>query len=108
MATESPLIMVKMVSPSRSFIFDRIIIKVAGNQNRHKSLDEFDFGPLVSMAYLHVFLKQDLTLAHWTKVSNRCPFGYLSLKCFETLRSLFFNIASFYMQNLKPLASFCS
>ena len=26
-----------------SFIFDRIIIKVAGNQDRHKSLDEFDF-----------------------------------------------------------------
>ena len=28
-----------------SFIFDRIIIKVAGNQHRHKSLVEFDFGP---------------------------------------------------------------
>ena len=28
-----------------SFIFDQIIIKVAGNQDRHKSLDEFDFGP---------------------------------------------------------------
>ena len=28
-----------------SFIFDRIIIKVAGNQDRHKSLVEFDFGP---------------------------------------------------------------
>ena len=27
------------------FIFDRIIIKVAGNQDRHKSSDEFDFGP---------------------------------------------------------------
>ena len=27
-----------------SFIFDRII-KVAGNQDRHKSSDEFDFGP---------------------------------------------------------------
>ena len=27
------------------FIFDRIIINVAGNQDRHKSLDEFDFGP---------------------------------------------------------------
>ena len=27
------------------FIFDRIIIKVAGNMDRHKSLDEFDFGP---------------------------------------------------------------
>ena len=28
-----------------SFIFDRIIIKVAGNLDRHKSLDKFDFGP---------------------------------------------------------------
>ena len=28
-----------------SFIFDRIIIKVVGNQDRHKSSDEFDFGP---------------------------------------------------------------
>ena len=27
-----------------SFIFDRIIIKVAGNQDRHKSSDEFDLG----------------------------------------------------------------
>ena len=26
------------------FIFDRIITKVAGNQNRHKSTDKFDFG----------------------------------------------------------------
>ena len=29
-----------------SFIFDSIIIKVAGNQDRHKSLDEFDSGPI--------------------------------------------------------------
>ena len=64
-----------------SFIFDRIIIKVAGNQDRHKSSDEFDFGPLVSMAHLYVFymfFKWDLTLAHWTQVSDRCPMGYLS------------------------------
>ena len=27
------------------FIFDRIIIKVAGNQDRHESLVKFDFGP---------------------------------------------------------------
>ena len=36
-----------------AFIFDQIIIKVAGNQDRHKSSDKFDFGSLVSMA--HVF-----------------------------------------------------
>ena len=28
-----------------SFIFDRIVIKVAGNKDRHKSSVEFDFGP---------------------------------------------------------------
>ena len=28
-----------------SFIFDQIIIKVAGNQDRHKSSDKFDFRP---------------------------------------------------------------
>ena len=28
-----------------SFIFDRIIIKVAGNQDKHNSSDEFNFGP---------------------------------------------------------------
>ena len=27
------------------FIFDQIIIKVAGSQDRHKSSVEFDFGP---------------------------------------------------------------
>ena len=38
-----------------SFIFGQIVIKVAGNQDRHKSSDEFDFGSLVSMAHLYVF-----------------------------------------------------
>ena len=49
------LIMGKWCLLASSFIFDQIIIKVAGNQDRHKSLDEFDFGPLVSMAHLYVF-----------------------------------------------------
>ena len=31
---------------------------IAGNQDRHKSSDEFDFGPLVSMAHLYVFLNE--------------------------------------------------
>ena len=39
------LIMGKCCLHASSFIFDRIIIKVAGNRDRHKSLDEFDFGP---------------------------------------------------------------
>ena len=61
----------KLCLHANSFIFDRIIIKVAGNQDRHKSSDELDFGPLVSMAHLYVFFKWDLTLAHWTQVSDR-------------------------------------
>ena len=40
-----------------SFIFDRLIIKVASNQDRHKISGKFDFGPLVSMAYLCFFFK---------------------------------------------------
>ena len=39
------LTMGKWCLHASSFIFDWIIIKVAGNQNRHKSLFEFDYGP---------------------------------------------------------------
>ena len=49
------LIMGKWCLSASSYIFDRIIIKVVGNQDRHKSSDEFDFGPLVSMTHLYVF-----------------------------------------------------
>ena len=49
------LIMGKCCLHASSFVFYRIIIKVAGHQDRHKSSDEFDFGPLVSMAHLYVF-----------------------------------------------------
>ena len=38
------LIMEKCCIHASLFIFDQIIIKVAGNQDRHISLDEFDFG----------------------------------------------------------------
>ena len=39
------LIMGKYCLHASSFIFNWIIIKVAGNQDRRKSSDEFDFGP---------------------------------------------------------------
>ena len=39
------LVMGKWCLHDSSFIFNRIIIKVAGNQDRHKYSDEFDFGP---------------------------------------------------------------
>ena len=41
---KSKLIMGKWCLHASSFIFDRIVIKVAGNQDRHKSSNEFDFG----------------------------------------------------------------
>ena len=39
------LVMGKCCLHASSFIFDRITIEVAGNQGRHESSDEFDFGP---------------------------------------------------------------
>ena len=59
-----------------SFIFDRIIIKVAGNQDRHKSLDEFDFRPLVSMAHLYVF-EMRFDLGTLDSGERSLPFGLL-------------------------------
>ena len=46
------LTMGKWCLHASSFIFDRIIMKVAGNQDRHRSSDEFDFEALVFMAHL--------------------------------------------------------
>ena len=54
------LIMGKWCLHVSSFTFDRIIIKVAGNQARHKSLDKFDIGPLVSMAHLFIFFLNEI------------------------------------------------
>ena len=52
-----------------SFMFDRIIIKVAYNQDRHKSSGEFDFGPLVSMAQSYVFWNERMSSSAcgWSK-----------------------------------------
>ena len=61
-----------------SFIFDRIIIKVAGNQDRHKSSDEFCFGPLVSMAYIYVF-EMRFDLGTLDSGEQSLPFGLLVL-----------------------------
>ena len=59
-----------------SFFFDRIIIKVTGNQDKHKSWNELDFGPLVSMAHLYVFeMRFDLGTLHSDERS--LPFGLL-------------------------------
>ena len=47
-----------------SFIFDRIIIKVAGNQDRHKSLDEFDFGSDYSLSSYLPLNDENFTLSN--------------------------------------------
>ena len=59
-----------------SFIFDQIVIKVAGNQDRHKSSEEFDFGPLVSMAHLYVF-EMRFDLGTLDSGERSVPFGLL-------------------------------
>ena len=59
-----------------SFIFDQVVIKVAGNRDRHKSLDEFDFGPLVSMAHLYVF-EMRFDLGTLDSGERSLPFGLL-------------------------------
>ena len=61
---------------ANSFIFDQIVIKVAGNQDRHKSSDEFDFGPLVSMAHLYVF-EMRFDLGTLDSGERSLPFGLL-------------------------------
>ena len=58
------------------FIFDRIIIKVAGNQDRHKSLDEFDFGPLVSWP-IYMFFEMRFDLGTLDSGERSLPFGLL-------------------------------
>ena len=60
-----------------SFIFDQVVIKVAGNQDRYKSSDEFvDFGPLVSMAHLYVF-EMRFDLGTLDSGERSLPFGLL-------------------------------
>ena len=81
-----------------SFIYYRIISKVAGNQDRHNSSDEFDFGPLVSMAHLNAFFfffkSEDVNFGLWMIKSflffqyqsdvaahnSPRPFGFISFK----------------------------
>ena len=58
------------------FNFDRIIIKVAGNQDRHKSSDEFDFRPLVSVVHLYVFYMR-FDLGTLDSGEPSLPFGLL-------------------------------
>ena len=64
------------------FIFYQIIIKVAGHQDRYKSSDEFDFGPLVSMAHLYVF-EMRFDLGTLDSGEQSLPFGLLVYLCVD-------------------------
>ena len=48
-------------------------------QDRHKSSDEFDFGPLVSMAHLYVF-EMRFDLGTLDSGERSLPFGLLVIK----------------------------
>ena len=54
-----------------SFIFDRIIIKVAGNQVRHKSSDKFDFRPDQTTNFGVTYPWMTKILHFWTWISLR-------------------------------------
>ena len=57
-----------------SFIFDQIIMKVAGNQDRHKSSDEFEFG-LNQTTHFGVACPWVTKISHfWTWISLK-PVG---------------------------------
>ena len=59
-----------------SFIFYQIIIKVAGNQDRHKSSELFDFGPLVSRP-IYMFFEMRFDLGTLDSGEQSLPFGLL-------------------------------
>ena len=65
-----------------SFIFDRIIIKVAGNQDRHKSLDELDFGFWFPYS-IFMFFEMRFDLGTLDSGERSLPFGLL-VPCFTT------------------------
>ena len=68
------LIMGKWCLHASSFMFDRIIIKVVGNQDRHKGWVEFDFGPNRT-TYFGVTCPWVTKISHvWTWISLK-PVG---------------------------------
>ena len=96
-----------------SLIFDRIIIKVAGNQDRHKSWNEFNFGPLVSMVHLYVF-EMRFDLGTLDSGERSLPFGLLVFLFATTFANLSFwcansfksapSFASFFASHINPMS----
>ena len=74
------LIMGKWCLHASSFIFYQIIIKVAGNQDRHKILVKFDFGPNQT-TYFRVTCPWVTKISHiWTWISLK-PVGQSWSNC---------------------------
>ena len=59
-----------------SFIFDRIIIKVADNQDRHKSSDEFNLGLWFPWP-IYMFFEMRFDLGTLDSGERSLPFGLL-------------------------------
>ena len=74
------LIMGKWFLHASSFSFDRIIIKVAGNQDRHKSSVEFDFGPNQTTHFGVTCPWVSKILHFWTLISLK-PLGLSNVMC---------------------------
>ena len=63
---------------AHSFLMEsslKLLVTRMGIKARTSSISSlrFPFWPIYNIC----FLKWDLTLAHWTQVSHRCPLGYL-------------------------------
>ena len=69
---------------AHSFLIDSLS-KLPGNQDRHKSSDKFDFGPLVTMTHLYVFFKMRFDLGTLNSDERSLPLGYL----FRNLSEMF-------------------
>ena len=82
-----------------SFNFDRIIIKVAGNQDRHKNSDEFDFGLWFPWP-IYLCLEMRFDLGRLDSGERSLPFGLLVSVCGKsivyTFCLCFSEINSFY------------
>ena len=67
-----------------SFIFYWIIIKVAGNQDRHKSLVEFDLGPNQTIHF-------GFTCPWVTKISHFLNLSISEISCFNSVKFVSIN-----------------
>ena len=70
---------------AHSFLIESSSKLLVLNQERHKSSDEFDFRPLVSMAHLYIF-KMRFDLGTLDASERLLPFGLLVIIILLTFR----------------------